>query len=106
VEAQGAEPWRFGLQLGLNVPAPAWAERGKSGVQISFTAAHPGDEKLALGIDGQLFQGDAAHPGPDGAGHSNTFALVPEAFLTLAELAGGSRWQAMPSVPWRLGLGC
>lgn len=93
--AQGAEPWRFGLQLGLNVPTQAWAERAKSGVQISFTAAHPVDEWLAFGIDGQLFQGDATHGRPDGAGHFNTFALVPEVFLTLAEGAEGSRWHAV-----------
>jgi hypothetical protein len=93
--AQGAEPWRFGLQLGLNVPTHTWAERAKSGVQISFTAAHPVDEWVALGFDGQLFQGDVVHAGVGGAGHFNTFALLPEVFLSLGELENGSRWHGL-----------
>jgi hypothetical protein len=96
--AQGAEPWRFGFQLGLNVPTHAWAERAKSGIQIAGTAACALDEWVALGLDAQLYQGDAVRNGPGGVGHFGSYALVPEVFLTLAELPGGSRWHAVAGV--------
>lgn len=89
------DSWKFAFQVGLNTPTAAWADQARKGVQVNFTSAFQVDPFMGLGVDVQVGQGNAVHPGADGTGQFNTFAVLPEMFLSIGEIKHGPRFHAV-----------
>jgi hypothetical protein len=95
---QAPESWRFSAQVGVCAPLGAWADQAKPSFQLNLASAYQVNTLLELGVDLQFGQGNAVKAGPAGTREFTTFALIPEAFLTLGETKGGMRWYALGGV--------